>query len=352
MGLRHRSVTLGSVVEGKIQEQLSDALFERGHDFALLLEPEGFVIEANERALEMAGVQRSAVVRKRLWNTPWFTHAGAESHQLKEDLQRVVGGEQIRRQFEIWGDEERKIVDAVIQPITDRGGVVEVLLVTGNEVTDRQRRLTALEAENECLEAFVRAVSHDVRNLLSVATGNLELAADEHPSSELQAAMDSLERAGNLIDELSDLVFEGNLIGERAELRLAILAKEAWNHVETADASLSIESSMQVEGDETRLMELFENLYRNAVEHAGPDVDVRVGSTPGGFYVADDGPGLPDLNGADPFEVGVTTDDDGTGLGLSIVRKIARAHGWEIDVTEATGGGARFEIRTDQSAER
>lgn len=347
MGLRHRSATLDSVVGGKIQEQLSDALFERGHDFALLLGPEGHVIEASESALEIAGQQRSEVVTKRLWKTPWFRPANPESHQLKEDLQRVVGGETLRREFTIRGDGDRRVVDAVIEPITGRREVVEVVLLTGHDITDLRRRETALEAENECLEEFLRAVSHDVRNLLNVASGNLELATGEEQSSQLRTAMRSLEQAGNLIDDLSELVSEGRLVGERAEVRLAIIAKESWHHVETEEASLSIESSMELEADKTRLMELFENLYRNAVEHGGPAVSVRVGTFADGFYVADDGSGIPDLAGEDPFEVGVTTDENGTGLGLSIGRKIVSAHGWEIDVTESADGGARFEIRTD-----
>ena len=47
---------------------------------------------------------------------------------------------------------------------------------------------------------------------------------------------------------------------------------------------------------------------------------------------------------ADVFDRGFTTADDGTGFGLSIVEEAARAHGWTVDVTESTNGGARFEV--------
>ena len=65
----------------------------------------------------------------------------------------------------------------------------------------------------------------------------------------------------------------------------------------------------------------------------------------GGFYVADDGQGIPEANRGTVLEHGVS--GKGTpGLGLSIVRDIVDAHGWELTVTESRDGGARFEIRT------
>ncbi|MBP1921323.1 PAS domain S-box-containing protein [Halorubrum alkaliphilum] len=78
---------------------------------------------------------------------------------------------------------------------------------------------------------------------------------------------------------------------------------------------------------------------------------VRVGGTTlrdgdtEGFYVEDDGHGLPE--DADRiFETGFTTDEDGTGLGLAIVERIAEAHGWTIRATTGEDGGARFEFGT------
>ena len=344
MSLDPQSITDTQIVEGQSLELLYDAVFEQSHDFAVVIEPHGYVLEANERAFELSGMERSTVVMKRLWKTPWFRHADIDSHELKEILQRAVGGQRIDQEFEIDSPEERVVIDATIQPVTGCADTVEALFLSGTEITDLKREISALKTQNDCLDEFVRAVTHDVRNLLTVASGNIELATDTESSPELKSAKRSLDQAQNLIDDLSQAISEGQLISDRSTLKLAILAKEAWHHVKTTHASLSIESSMQLDADETRLTELLENLYRNAVEHAGPDVTVRVGHFDDGFYVADDGPGLPDLNGEDPFEAGVTATAEGTGLGLAIARKIANAHGWEMRVTESVDGGARFEI--------
>ena len=90
----------------------------------------------------------------------------------------------------------------------------------------------------------------------------------------------------------------------------------------------------------------------DGVEHGStsdrPDGDsltVAVGDLEdGGFYVADDGVGVPPDERPNVFEPGYTGLSDSTGFGLSIVAEIAEAHGWELALVESTDGGARFEI--------
>jgi signal transduction histidine kinase len=94
-----------------------------------------------------------------------------------------------------------------------------------------------------------------------------------------------------------------------------------------------------------------ENLFRNAIEHGGEDVTIRVGGLSDGFYVEDDGPGIPEDARDEVFEVGYSTSPNGTGFGLNIVKEIVEAHGWEIGVTAGMDGGARFEITGVESAE-
>ncbi|MFC6770881.1 sensor histidine kinase, partial [Halorubrum pallidum] len=135
------------------------------------------------------------------------------------------------------------------------------------------------------------------------------------------------------------------------------------------DATLAIETDASVRGDESRLRQLFENLFRNGVEHGTPSgrtrsddavehdaagggdgdgspLTIAVGELDdgSGFYVEDDGIGIPADRRESVFESGYTTDTDGTGFGLTIAREVVEAHGWEIEVTAGNTGGARFEI--------
>jgi signal transduction histidine kinase len=82
----------------------------------------------------------------------------------------------------------------------------------------------------------------------------------------------------------------------------------------------------------------------NAVTHGGSDVTVRVGNLAGGFYIEDDGEGIPASAEADVFEAGYSHTSEGTGFGLSIVNQVSNSHGWTVHLDSSNTGGARFEI--------
>ncbi len=127
---------------------------------------------------------------------------------------------------------------------------------------------------------------------------------------------------------------------------LGAIGRAAWESVGTDTAEFSISESPTIEANPSRLRRLLENLLRNAITHCGSDVAVGIGTLDdrSGFYVADDGPGIPVESHDAVFEPGYTTADAGTGFGLAIVTRIAEAHGWDVTVTRSDGGGARFEF--------
>jgi PAS domain S-box-containing protein len=209
---------------------------------------------------------------------------------------------------------------------------------------DRIERERELERQNEQLEEFASIVSHDLRNPLNVAQGHLELARAGRDDEHLEAVARSHDRIGALVDDLLELAREGADAGDSEPVELAGLVAECWANVNTAAATLDVETASTVRADRSRLTQLLENLIRNGVEHGGDDVTITVGDVDGGFYVADDGPGVPDDERDRVFDSGYSTCEDGTGLGLAIVREIAEAHGCEVRLTESETGGARFEI--------
>ncbi|ESS05287.1 MAG: histidine kinase domain protein, HSP90-like ATPase [uncultured archaeon A07HB70] len=211
-------------------------------------------------------------------------------------------------------------------------------------ITDQIERRQELERQNERLEEFASIVSHDLRSPLSVAGGHLELAQETCESDHLVRAADALDRSQALIDDLMKLAREGEAVGELEPVDLADVAERSWQTVETGSATLETHATRTLRADRSRLQELVENLYRNAVEHGGDDVTVSVGAMDGGFYVSDTGPGIPESDREEVFEAGYSTNEDGTGFGLRIVEQITDAHGWQITVTESEQGGARFEV--------
>ncbi|MFB6120620.1 MAG: sensor histidine kinase [Halobacteriaceae archaeon] len=216
---------------------------------------------------------------------------------------------------------------------------------TSKDVSERKAREREIARQNERLENFTSIVSHDLRNPLNVAQGSLDIVQGDGERDELRLVDNALGRMDTLITEPLELAWSNDGVGATAPVSLSATAERAWKSVSTADATLQTpDASLELVADGSRLQQPFENLFRNSVEHGPRDVTVTVGETSGGFYVADDGPGIPPEDRERVFEVGVTTNEDGTGFGLSIVKQIVLGHDWERRVTESDAGGARFEV--------
>lgn len=216
---------------------------------------------------------------------------------------------------------------------------------TIKDISARKQREQQIKRQNERLENFASIVSHDLRNPLNVAQGYIDLLQEDIDRDELALVDNALDRMDVLITELLELAQSDQQIGETTAVRLRPIIDAAWQHVATETAELvTPDGDPELVADESRLQQLFENLFRNAIDHAGPDVRVTVATTPNGFYVADTGPGIPDDERDKIFKTGYTTDGNGTGFGLSIVQQIVAGHGWEIQITDSDDGGARFDI--------
>ena len=232
-----------------------------------------------------------------------------------------------------------------IAPLRDADGRVSEWVGFQEDITAFKRREAALERQNDRLDSFASIVSHDLRNPLNVAQGRVDLARATTDDEHLAAAADALDRIESIVEHTLTLAREGDTVGDPEPVSLAAVAAGSWETVDTAAAEFAIETDREALADPDRLRNLFENLVSNAVEHGGSDVTIRVGDLPDGFYVADDGPGIPEGVADGLFEPGQTGVEGNTGFGLAIVQEIANAHGWTVSATASDEGGARFEIR-------
>ncbi|MFB6308476.1 MAG: ATP-binding protein [Haloarculaceae archaeon] len=229
--------------------------------------------------------------------------------------------------------------------------LAEIFAANAETAMDLVEQTYRLERQNERLETFASIVSHDLRNPLNVVAGSLQLAEETGEPEHFERATDALDRMEELIDDLLSLARTHENVSECEPVRLENVVTRSWHHVDTSDATLKSSTDRAVTADESRLQQLLENLFRNALEHGSTDsgpVTVTVGDLDDGFYVEDDGPGIPPDERECVFESGFSTAESGTGLGLAIVERIVDGHGWTISVTDGDDGGARFEIRTGE----
>jgi signal transduction histidine kinase len=95
-------------------------------------------------------------------------------------------------------------------------------------------------------------------------------------------ATDAIDRSQAIIDDLLALAREGDRVDETEPMELAEVA-ESMQTVEMRQATVDADTPQVIEADRSRLQHLFENLYRNAIEHGGNDMIVSVGAIDDGF---------------------------------------------------------------------
>ena len=343
-------------------------LFEEAPVMAVVtrdVDGEPVIEECDTLFAETLGYGESDVIGRPL--TEFYT-ADSRDDLLSDGYERALEGE-FTREYRELVTADGGVVETLLRAVPRRDEPFETAgtLALYVDITERER----LKRERDRLEEFSDIVSHDLRNPLNVASGRLELARAECDSEHLDAIEGAHERMNALIENLlafarSDTQPEGVEATD-----LAGIAETCWRNVDTGTATLETNADLTVEADRSRLEQLLENLIRNAVEHgsASPDSQARQdavehGSTSGrsqtgdgvtvtvgaledgdGFFLADDGSGIPPDARSEIFESGYSTANGGTGLGLAIVERIAAAHGWTVEATESETGGARFEIR-------
>lgn len=207
--------------------------------------------------------------------------------------------------------------------------------------------------EDDRLELIASTLSHDLPNPLIVARAYVDEAVESGEVEGLEKVRLAIDRIEEITSGLETFARTGRTVTDLERVELGDVAEDCWDLVDAPEASLVIADSRVFLADERRLRQLFENLFSNAVEHGGSEVTVRVGALGdrAGFFVEDDGPGVPGDEREVVFEHGYSGAEGRSGFGLSIVKGIVDAHGWAIRVVDRDPSGARFEISGVASAD-
>ena len=340
------------------------------------------LVYANDRFLELTGYSHEEVIG---WNHRELQGPATREEPVERLRAAVDAEEPATVELRNYRADGTMFWNRVtVAPIHDETGTVTNWVGFQEDVTERKSRERELERTNERLDEFTTVVGHDLRNPLQVAEMNIDIARNEFDSERLERVARSVARMRELVDDLLELAQSSESVTELEPVSLSALAEACWDTVATEDARLVLETDARFRADPGQLKRLLENLVHNAVDHGsrtprsqthedadeqgptngnsrdGADGGARTDSTDGagyavtvtvgtladgtGFYVADDGSGIPEGERESVLEPGYSTDRNGTGFGLSIVREICRAHGWTLEIIESDAGGARFEV--------
>ncbi|MDY7081246.1 MAG: histidine kinase N-terminal 7TM domain-containing protein, partial [Halobacteria archaeon] len=277
-----------------------DFVVEEIDNGVIVLDNSGRIVDINSTAKEILRTERAVGRRIDEIIDIGVVHESDELlNSFREEELRELNDE-IRVEY----PEETKYYNVNISKLSTGGknsGAV-VLIHDITEQKERERKLRereyeleqqkrSLEQQNERLDKFASIVSHDLRNPLNVAQGYVDMEK-ENPSEEyVENIDDALGRMENIIDDALTLAREGKAVTETEEIVLADVVRESWENVETEDANLETKVGPEtlIQGDRNRVLNVFENLFRNSVQHNEDAVTITVGENERGFYVEDDG---------------------------------------------------------------
>lgn len=352
---RNRAVNLLADRERRLR-----SIFEGSFQFVGLLDLEGRVLEANQTALDAAGITLADVVGKPFWETRWWSVSEESREKLRDAIARARRKECVRFETLHRGrGDEILTVDFSLKPVLDEQGRVMVLIPEGRDISEVKR---AQRAETAMLRALATIgesaamLAHEIKNPITAVNLALRAVARQLGADDAAVLQDLVGRMQRLERTMRrtlsyvrplDVVPSAVTLSELVDEVLGDLRPELERHdvlVET-----DVPRDLTLRADRQLLGETLTNLLKNAREALGRGGQVRITaqSRPGGrlcLCVEDDGPGIPPEVADGLFRPFVTSKHAGTGLGLAFCRKVADAHGGTIEVDRGPLGGARFTL--------
>lgn len=375
------------------RERRFRAIFNATFQFIGLMTPDGTILEANQSALDLAGVAAEAVIGTPFWETPWWTHSPELQARLKEAVHSAAQGEFVR--FEAShrrADGSLAAVDFSLKPVRDEMGQVILLVPEGRDITDRRRAelereelLAVAQAARASAEASLRIraeaermkddltkmVVHDLKNPVIGITMMIRAALrrrDDLPASQRNTLLQidrTCQEMMRLIQNLLEIskMEEGQMPVAREEVVVAEILDDV--RLEYAPVAEQTGKSLRVAvtselpaviADYALLKRVLVNLVINALRHSGShEVRVESASIPDNGEVAirviDYGHGIPEEEQTRVFEKFATVrrgpesnPSTDTGLGLPFCKMAVERMGGRIALTSAAGTSTVFAV--------
>ncbi|WP_052347991.1 PAS domain-containing sensor histidine kinase [Imhoffiella purpurea] len=256
-----------------------------------------------------------------------------------------------------------RVFETHLNPVDAPGAGPISVIGVAVDITERTRREAELQQRTDELTRFTYTVSHDlksplvtIRTFLGFLEEDMRLQDAERVAKDLEFIRNAADRMTRLLDELLELSRIGRVINAPTDFSLQDVVRDALDLVAGRIVSKGVrvrvsDSPVTIRGDRQRLVEVFQNLFDNAVKFMADQSEPRIAVEAERldeewiFSVIDNGIGIDPRHIHKVFGLfeQLNAEAEGTGIGLTLVKRIVEVHGGRIWVeSPGIGHGSRF----------
>ncbi len=353
-------------------ELMLRSLFENANDGIVIMDKDGKILNANQKACEMHGFDKDALIGTNIE----LLELQENKQSFNERKKRILNGESMLFETQHYRrDGSRVSLEISAKAIEVEGNLL--IQSFQRDIADRKRLQEQLfqSQKMESIGVLAGGIAHDFNNILSAILGHAELL---HEFGNLDAAAkqrvkiieNSSRKAGQMVSKLLSFARQGSF--ESVPLNLNDVIKDSVELIERmmnkkkVDMKIELDDAIpSINGDSNQMEQVIMNLAVNAGD-AMPNGGLITISTatanlekdaslvhpllePGRYVtlrISDTGTGIPDAIRDRIFDPFFTTKETGkgTGLGLAMVYGIVKEHRGVINVKSHVGKGTTFEI--------
>lgn len=217
------------------------------------------------------------------------------------------------------------------------------------DVTEVERQRRELHRQNEQLEDFATAITHELRNTLMVIQGQIDIAAtglsgDADPTviEALETVERTADRMTRVVSDLTRLARHGQTLGDVSDCQFQATVEQAWMEANIDELTLQPEGSGTIEADCGRLAALLTETFQFAEVTGATTVTVTLNDEE--LMITTNGEPIPANRTEEAFEYGAAVPSADVGMTLPNVRTLARVHGWHVSIDESYDEGVRIAV--------
>jgi PAS domain S-box-containing protein len=347
-----------------LERQKFYSIFNSTFQFIGFLDLDGTLLEANQTALEFAGLVPEDVIGKKFWDCYWWQISSETQHHLKQAIETALTGQDVKYEVAVWDKAKNPVTILFnLKPLKDLDGKVLAVIPEGTPIQDIVDARTALITSNQELEDFASVAAHDLKEPLRAISQFLtrlnqrnEELFDEKSKRDIHFVLDGAKRMDSLIQDLLEYAQIGSKEAAFEQINLNQTLEEVMglmaSVIEEKNAIVTISELPSVWAQPTGMKLLFQNLLGNALKYQSqnsqPEITIASEEFENHFVISvkDNGIGMSPINLSKIFNrfsrLHSSSAFAGVGMGLATCKKIADIHQAKLEVGSELGKGSIF----------